>query len=155
MFPRIRKFDLTIKELQDETLVYDLKHQKAHCLNRTAGLVWRQCDGKTTPAEIARILHHDLGITVDEQLVWFALDRLKRARLLEEESAPRKKLTLHSRRALARKLGMALLAVPLVMTIVAPSVAMAASCFPFNHNCTLDSDCCSNHCGSNNHKCLG
>src|SRR5207245_43155 len=103
MFPRIRKFDLTIKELHDETLVYDLKHQKAHCLNQTAGLVWRQCDGKTTPAEIASILDHELGITADEQLVWFALERLKRARLLEDEIAPREKLTLYSRRALARK----------------------------------------------------
>jgi hypothetical protein len=39
--PRVRKKNLIIDELADEVLVYDLDRHKAHCLNRTAALVWK------------------------------------------------------------------------------------------------------------------
>ena len=50
--PRARKDGLVIKELSNETLVYDLERDEAHCLNQTAGLVWKQCDGRTTVTKI-------------------------------------------------------------------------------------------------------
>ena len=40
LMPRARQDELVVEELQDETLVYDLKRHKARCLNRTAALVW-------------------------------------------------------------------------------------------------------------------
>ncbi len=43
--PLARKADLVTKEVADEVLVYDLKSHKAHCLNQTAALVWKYCDG--------------------------------------------------------------------------------------------------------------
>ena len=54
--PRARTDGLVINELTDEVLVYDLKRDKAHCLNAAAASVWKQCDGRTTVAEIARRL---------------------------------------------------------------------------------------------------
>jgi hypothetical protein len=135
MLPRARKDDLVVQELAEETLVYDRKRDKAHCLNRAAALVWRQCDGQTTPAEIARILRHEFQTPADERFVWLALDRLGRARLLAERiTSPDPRLQC-SRRDLARKLGIAMVAAPLVMTILAPSVAMAASCGGVGASC--------------------
>ncbi len=43
--PVARHKNLIVKELPDETLIYDLDSDKAHCLNQTAALVWKNCDG--------------------------------------------------------------------------------------------------------------
>jgi hypothetical protein len=51
-----------IQELPDETLVYDLQRNRAHCLNRTAALVWRHCDGQATVADLARSLKDTLNL---------------------------------------------------------------------------------------------
>ena len=67
--PEARRTGLTVRELAEETLVYDLERNKAHCLNRTAGLVWRHCDGRTARAQLAGILHEKLGLPADERLI--------------------------------------------------------------------------------------
>ena len=59
--PLSRTDNLVIRELDDETLVYDMERDEAHCLNQTAALVWQQCDGKTTAAQAARILENQVG----------------------------------------------------------------------------------------------
>src|SRR6266849_10910214 len=82
--PRKREHGLIIDELPDEVLVYDLDRHKAHCLNRTAALVWRRCDGKTPPREIARRLQGELDQPFNEDLVWLALRQLNKIQLLEE-----------------------------------------------------------------------
>ncbi len=82
--PRARKEGLLVEELPDETLVYDLKRDKAHCLNPTAALVWQHCDGQTTVAELAALLEKGLEIPANDVLVWMALERLRRAHLLTE-----------------------------------------------------------------------
>ncbi len=51
LMPRARQDELVVEELSDETLVYDLKRHKANCLNRTAALVWQDCDGQTSVAQ--------------------------------------------------------------------------------------------------------
>ena len=78
LMPRARQDELVVEELQDETLVYDLERHKARCLNRTAALVWRHCDGQTSVAEVAALLEEQLAIPADEAVVWMALDRLSR-----------------------------------------------------------------------------
>ena len=40
MLPKARQEQLTVRELPDETVVYDLARHKAHCLNPTAALIW-------------------------------------------------------------------------------------------------------------------
>ena len=42
-----------VERLAGETLVYDLRRHRAHCLNPAATLVWRCCDGRTTVASAA------------------------------------------------------------------------------------------------------
>ena len=42
LLPRAHTDGLVIKELPNETLVYDLKTDEAHCLNQTAALVWKR-----------------------------------------------------------------------------------------------------------------
>ena len=54
MLPKARQERLTTQVLPDETLVYDHERHKAHCLNVTAALVWRHCDGHTSLDELAR-----------------------------------------------------------------------------------------------------
>src|SRR5437879_10417193 len=105
--PRARNEGLVVQELPDELLVYDLERHRSHCLNRTAALVWRHCDGKTTVTEIANLLQRELSVPADEEAVWLALDRLDRAHLLRERLTLPASAARTSRRALVRKLAMA------------------------------------------------
>ena len=74
--------DLVMKEMPDEVLIYDLKHHKAHCLNQTAALVWRHCDGETSITVIAQALSQELRTTIHEEVVWITLEQLSRSQLL-------------------------------------------------------------------------
>jgi len=51
--PAARQEGLLVRELNDETLVYDLFNigHKAHCLNSTAALIWKYCDGQTSESD--------------------------------------------------------------------------------------------------------
>src|SRR5881409_131273 len=86
--PLARKEGLVIKELPDEVLVYDLDRDHAHCLNQTAAFVWQHCDGRNTTEQIARKLGRQFDCSVDEKIVWLALDRLARNHLLETQPVP-------------------------------------------------------------------
>ncbi len=145
--PQIRVEGLVVDDLPDEVLVYDLDRDKAHCLNRTAALVWRHCDGHSTPSQIKTKLEHDLGVPVDEQLVWLALDQLQRDHLLTEQVGPPPAVANLSRRAMVRRLGIgAAVAVPLITSIVAPTPVQASTCLPGGAGCTASADCCSKIC---------
>ncbi|MFQ5946425.1 MAG: PqqD family protein [Anaerolineae bacterium] len=131
LMPLARDEELVIEELRDETLVYDLKHHKARCLNRTAALVWRRCDGRTTLAEVVGLLEKELEAPVDEAVVWMALDRLGKARLLRERVRLPGSEADYSRREAIRKLGLVgglSLLLPVVDSIVSPRAAHAQSC---------------------------
>ena len=135
MKPRARTQGLVLTELPDELLVYDLERHRAHCLNPTAALVFKHCDGRRSVAQIARILRRELDVDApaDESLVWLSLDRLERARLLEErEAAP----AAPSRRELVRRLALVAATLPVVATILAPTPAEAAASGCIDHNVT-------------------
>ncbi|HEX5731462.1 MAG TPA: PqqD family protein [Blastocatellia bacterium] len=119
-----RHQELVVQEMPDELLVYDLKRHKAHCLNKTAAFIWQHCDGQTSVKEMATLLGRDAGSPVDEDVVWYALDKLGRAELLEVKVDLPVKDAL-SRRRMIRRLG-ALVAVPAVVSLVAPT-ALAQS----------------------------
>ena len=131
LMPRARQDELVVEELQDETLVYDLKRHKARCLNRAAALVWRCCDGQTSVAEVAELLEEQLATPTDEAVVWMALDRLDRAHLLREPVTLPADRAQYSRREVLRTLrraaGISLL-LPVIESIVAPLAAAQASC---------------------------
>ena len=156
--PRMRTKGLVIDDLPDEVLVYDLDRHKAHCLNRSASVVWRKCNGRSQPREIARSVQAELDEPFNEDLVWLALRQLDQNYLLEEPIALPPKLIGLSRREMVRALGLAaVVAVPVVTSIVAPTAVQAVSCFHATHVCQNNGDCCSNNCsGSGGNKvCIG
>ncbi len=160
-FPKARKEKLIVREFADELLVYDKQRHEAHCLNRTAAVIWKHCDGRTSIAEIGRRLANEMGQSepVDDRLVWHALQQFKRDHLLEEKlKVPAALLgsmkTGPNRRQVIRLLGLtAIVAVPLVTSMVAPTPAQAVSCLAPGSACTSSAQCCSSVC-QNNSTCL-
>ena len=151
-FPRAREKGLLTCDVADELLVYDLDRYKAHCLNSTAALVWRQCDGRTSVPEITRALNSVYEVTLDNDVVWFALEQLERAQLIHIEVANGRrtgsgKLT---RRELIKRAGSAAaIGLPLVSSIVTPTAVEAATCRAPGAACGPDgpnSTCCSGIC---------
>lgn len=127
-FPRSRTADIVVTELDDEVLIYDLKINKAYSLNETSALVWKLCDGQRSLSEISRLVGEKLNASVDEGLVWLALDQLRQSDLIEHETALPDSLAGLSRRQVMRKIGLAAtIALPLVSSLVAPTPAAAAS----------------------------
>ena len=147
--PRRRQDGIIIRELESEILIYDTKNNKAHCLNDTAARIWKLCDGSTTSEEIRSTLTGQLGTTVDDKVVWFALKQFGRNELLEEALPlpPAYLASGLSRRDMVRVLGLAaVVAVPLVTSIVAPTAVQAATCLPSGSACTSSAQCCSGLC---------
>jgi hypothetical protein len=149
LVPHARKDGLVVQELAEELLVYDLERHKAHCLNRTAAWIWKHCDGRTTVAEIARLLQAELKGPVDEEMIWFAVDQLGRDHLLRER-IPRATDTVGmSRRELVKQLGVAaIVALPLVTSIIAPTASQAVSCTPSGQPCGTPAQCCTPLCSA-------
>ena len=156
--PRARHEDLLVHELADEVLVYDLKRQKAHCLNETSALVWNRCDGLASVADIAGLLGEKLGTAVDENVVWLALKQLDNAHLLREASPlPADRFSI-SRRQLMKRLGWsAAAALPLITSILAPKSASAQSCLAQNAPCVgSPTPCCPGcNCDAGSGQCVG
>ncbi len=150
--PQARDENLVIQPLDEETLVYDLTRHRAHCLNRTAALIWRACDGKRTVSEIARSVGEELQRPVDEGTVLYALGQLDKLHLLKESvarptPAPWAGVSGMSRRDFIRKAGIAAaVAVPVITSLVAPTKAQAVSCLPTGAACSIGAQCCSGLC---------
>ncbi len=133
---------MLIRDLGDEVVVYELESHRGHCLNRTAALVWRACDGRRSMAGIAAQLGRALGLPPDEDLVRYTIRRLRGARLLDAGSQMTPTLT---RRELARRIGQAAV-LPVVVSLLAPRPAEAAGtcrdgidCVPPGAVCNCDS----------------
>lgn len=178
--PKARTRGLVIKKLADEVLVYDLETDKAHCLNVGAALVWEHCDGRRTAREIAGLVEAGTAEPFTEEMVWLALHQLECFSLLEEAVRMPRGASAMTRREMAKRLGLATAAsLPLILSIVAPEAASAATCggtgarcltnarccsgicingtcacLGQNTNCTSDVQCCSGRCGSALNKCL-
>jgi hypothetical protein len=146
--PEVRRSGLIIQEVDSEILIYDQETNKAHCLNQTAAKVWKYCDGETTLADACSALSRDLETPVDEKLVWYAVDQFSKDNLLEQEIEPPAFIIAGmNRRQMVRTLGLAaIVAVPLVTSIVAPTPAQAATCRPTGQACTTSAQCCSGLC---------
>ena len=135
------------REFDDELLVYDAERHKAHCLNRTAAVVWLECSGDATVPEIAKKLEGYFH-TSDDALVRLSVAKLGKAGLIERTDAfLRGGEPLNRREVLSRIRTIAVVALPLVTTMLVPSPAAAASCFPLLHTCSSSIQCCSGHCG--------
>src|SRR5712691_1396592 len=153
--PHGRKDGLVVKELGNETLVYDLERDEAHCLNQTAALVWKRCDGKTTIAKMTSFLGEQLGTSVSADVVWLAVKQLRDFHLVESYDAETVAMRSVSRRNLVLKYAPAALVLPLIMSISAPTAAQASTnpaCatppFPQGCPCSNDSDCDTSNCNA-------
>jgi len=137
--------------MDNEILIYDTGNDKAHCLNETAALVWKECDGTKSVAEITRRLSRQLDTKVDERVVWFALKQFDRDHLLEQQLVMPAALMNGglNRREMVRALGLAAaVAVPVVTSILAPTAVQAATCLASGQPCTTSAQCCSGLCNS-------
>lgn len=123
MKPQTRRSGLLIRELPDELVVYDQEQHRAHCLNRTAALVFRNADGTRSVAELSRLPG------ASAEVVAVALDQLAAAGLLEAGAGERDEAVPGmSRREVARRVGLAAaVLLPAVVSIVAPTPAEAAA----------------------------
>lgn len=145
MKPTARKDDLVIQELDGETLVYDLRANKALCLNKTSALIWSACDGNKTVSEIKNTISKKLDSSVSDDLIWLALDQLKKEKLITNGEEIVSKFNGLSRREVIKKVGLAsLVALPIVASLVAPPAALAApSCGTM---CGSDNQCTLTQC---------
>ncbi|MFY9554942.1 MAG: PqqD family protein [Blastocatellia bacterium] len=149
--PRTVEKSLLTCEVADELLVYDLVRHKAHCLNSTAALVWRHCDGRSGVSEITRAVNHSSDRALTEDVVSVALEQLARARLIEDTYPRHARMT---RRELIKTAGAAAAAgLPLVTSITAPTAVEAATCAGPGAPCAPNGPngaCCSGLCVSGN-----
>lgn len=135
MKPVARTADLVIRELGGETLVYDLETHRAHCLNRTAALVFRHADGSRSIADIATAVARETDSIADESVVRLALEKLTQALLVQggsRHAEPRRTDATHGRRETLRRVGIAAaLLAPVVTSLLVPTPAeAAATCIP-------------------------
>lgn len=138
--PIARKEGLVIQELNNEILIYDLETNKAHCLNESAAIVWKNCDGGQSIDDIAKQFIEKSGNKVNEDFVWLAIDQLNDLNLLEEELTP--KFKGQSRREVLRKIGLAsIIALPIISSLVAPKAAFAAISCNVNTPCPNMNEC--------------
>jgi len=150
--PIARQEGLVIQELPDEVLVFDLETNKAHCLNETAACVWKACDGKNSVADITKLFGNQSGSPVQEDLIWLAIDQLNENNLLAEEL--KANFNGQTRREVIKKIGLAaVIALPIVASLVAPTAALAVTCTGVNGGtCVANSGssiCCGGVCCEN------
>ena len=132
--PNARKEGLVIQEMPNEVLVYDLDTNKAHCLNQTAAFVWKSCDGVKSVTDISKTFETQTGHNVPEDMIWLALDQLGEKNLLEQKV----QADFHgqSRREVIKKVGLAaVVALPIVASLTAPTAALAVGCSGVVTNC--------------------
>jgi len=147
--PVARRNGLVVKKIDNETLVYDTNRQAVHCLNQNAALIWEHCDGNRSVDELSCLFDSsaDLSRNQKQQIIWIALKELSKSRLLEapiEESNATKGL---SRRQMIKVAGItAIVAIPIVSRMVAPTAAQASTCQASGQLCTISAECCSGLC---------
>lgn len=121
--PAARTNGLLVEQVGYETVVYDTETKHAHCLNPLAAALFSRCDGRTSVDELAAAASEGLGEPVDVASVEAALAQLEARQLLVTED-------VFSRREMIRRTaltGAAAAAAPVIVTIMAPTPAAAAT----------------------------
>jgi hypothetical protein len=140
--PKARQDRLLVQELDGETLVYDERNHRAHCLDARAGRVWALCDGTRTLPEISRAYGEGAQ---GEAVVNWTVAELGKAHLLDESGASDFKAL--SRRTLVKQVGLA--AIPLILAVTAPRArAAVSSCANAGQPCTTKPCCPGLTCNS-------
>ena len=142
MIPKARKEELVVQEVSDEVLVYDLRTNRAHCLNETAAFVWKSCDGKNSVVEIGKKCQREAGKPVSEEMIWLAIEQLGKRELLEKPVEV--VFEGQTRREALKRIGLgAMIALPIVTSLTAPTAALAGTiCANPVCTCTLGAGPC-------------
>jgi hypothetical protein len=157
--PKSRESEVVVQEIEKEILIYDLKVNKAYCLNKTSSLVYQFCNGKNTVAEISNLISKKLNQPVTEDLVWLALDGFKQDNLLENNEQVEIDFNNLSRRQVIRNIGLgSMVMLPLISSLIAPIAAQAQSGgsptnLPILSSCSASSQCASGNCVNNTRCC--
>jgi hypothetical protein len=125
--PLARTHELITRAIPGELLIYDLKRHNALCLNETAALVWKKCDGHNTVEDLTAELESRYGSPVDPRIVWLALDQFEKSHLLAVNAAQPKSSATITRRQVMQAAFVAAIALPVITIIVAPTAASAAT----------------------------
>jgi len=126
--PTARKDNIVVQEFDNELLIYDLRANKALCLNPTSAKVWSKCNGLKSIKRIREELERETRSVVTDELVWLALDQLKKQNLIQEEKEIPSSFEGLSRREVIRRIGIgSMVALPVIIAMIAPLPAYAAS----------------------------
>ena len=125
MKPKARKEGIVLKQVADQTLLYDTSINELHSLNASAAAIWTNCDGKKSAGEIAECLCQQ-GIEANEASVELALEQLSSRNLLQDPMPEPSSTTKKHRREMLKVLTTAL-AIPVITSIVAPQARASAS----------------------------
>lgn len=126
-YPRSRQENLVLQELDNEIIIYDLNDNRAFCLNETSAAVWQICNGERDLTEITRLANKRLNDKINEDLVWFAIEQLKKENLVSGEIESPQQFIGKSRREVIKKIGFGtMVAIPIVASLIAPTAIQAA-----------------------------
>jgi hypothetical protein len=136
MRPKARGKGLVVRDLRDEVMIFDTERNQAHCLNRTAASVWRQCDGKRSIVQIEAAASRELGSPLGHEAVLSIFAELDRARLFEGR-------LIDGRASRRAALGVtAAITATTVISVLVPNAQAASSCTGANGPCTSSTQCC-------------
>ena len=141
--PKARTENIVVQSLEKETLIYDTITNQAFSLNETSAKVFNACDGQTSFDELQSKYKYT------DELIYLALDELKKQNLLAVNAEYASPFAEMSRREVIRKVGFAtLVALPVISSIIAPTSASAASGGTTANCqvCTSNAQCASGNC---------
>lgn len=143
MEPKRREEDLSVRELDDELLVYDANNGKAHSLNRTAAFVFRLCDGTRNVSDLETALAAEIGLPREDAacMVEAVLEQMGRCQLLVEPITPASQDRRLTRRQVLKGLAAAMILVPMIASLATPSAALALSIGGEGWPCQTNQDC--------------
>lgn len=125
--PKSRQENLVLQELDNEIIIYNLSNNKAFCLNETSALIWQLCNGERNISQISQLAQQKTKTEVNEDLVWFAIEQLKKEKLISSEVDTPQQFIGKSRREIIKKIGLGtMIALPVVASLVAPTAIQAA-----------------------------
>jgi Coenzyme PQQ synthesis protein D (PqqD) len=139
LIPNAKLDNIVVQEFSDEILIYNLKTNKAYSLNETTTLVWKNCDGAKSISQIAMEVEKTINQKIPEDLVWLALENLKKENLISFEGDTNSAFKGFNRREAIKKVGLATMAaLPLLVSISAPTAANAQSGVGACTDCVVD-----------------
>ncbi|HRH46802.1 MAG TPA: hypothetical protein PKY82_34470 [Pyrinomonadaceae bacterium] len=126
--PLAKSEDFVVQELKNEVLIYNLKTNKALCLNSTASFIWNKCVPNSNYQDVINEfekVHHQ---KIDDDFIDLVLDELSKADLLQgKRTFLNEKVSI---REVLLRYGLMAVALPMIINVIAPTAAQSASGAP-------------------------